>query len=62
MQKPLTETTDTPPWGPTSRLRFREQGEKGMLLEQLFVCITSEGFRTEWRPVPVVPEMEGVQQ
>ncbi len=46
-------------WQPTPTLRFREAGDHGMLLEQQFVCITmGEGNRTEWRPVPVVPESE----
>lgn len=44
-------------WKPTSTLRFREQGQRGMLLEQLFVCTTiGEDSRVEWHAVPVVPE------
>ncbi len=50
-------------WRPTPSLRFREHGENGMLLEQLFVCVTiGERSRSEWRPVPVVPQSESVQQ
>lgn len=44
-------------WKSTDTLRFREQGDGGMILEQLFVCISiGEGSRTRWFSVPVVPE------
>lgn len=45
-------------WRPEIGLRFREHGERGMMiLEQLFVGTAfGRGTRTEWRPVPVVSE------
>ena len=62
MQKSQTETTEWL-WLPEVGLRFREHSERGMILEQLFIGTAfGQPTRTEWRPVPVVPESEGVQQ
>jgi hypothetical protein len=55
-----SNTTDYQ-WRPEVSLRFREMGERGMVLEQLFIG-TAPGLplRAEWRPVPVVPESQDV--
>ena len=63
MQKSPEQRTIDRLWKPSATLRFRENGERGMILEQLFLGIAfGEPTISEWRPVPVVPESDGVQQ